>query len=133
MHSTCKLWCKPLEVGAPRQAHALSCVHHLTFDATTLPCSSVLLFRRWMIQMRGASGTLYADELFTLQVDFPENYPMEAPQVLWHFHPPQVTHWYTPSRETEQALLGCAPFPLRRLPVCNSGFCETRKGGRLLR
>lgn len=36
---------------------------------------------RWMVQMHGAAGTLYANELFTLQVDFPENYPMEAPQV----------------------------------------------------
>ena len=32
--------------------------------------------------MNGAHGTLYANETYQLQVDFPENYPMEAPQVL---------------------------------------------------
>ena len=31
--------------------------------------------------MAGAPGTLYAGEIYHLQVDFPEHYPMEAPQV----------------------------------------------------
>lgn len=31
--------------------------------------------------MNGAQGTLYAEETYQLQVDFPEHYPMEAPQV----------------------------------------------------
>jgi ubiquitin-protein ligase len=30
----------------------------------------------------GAPGTLYAGETYQLQVDFPEHYPMEAPQVI---------------------------------------------------
>lgn len=34
-----------------------------------------------MIEVNGAPGTLYANESYQLQVDFPENYPMEAPQV----------------------------------------------------
>lgn len=34
-----------------------------------------------MIEVNGAPGTLYANEVYQLQVDFPENYPMEAPQV----------------------------------------------------
>jgi len=29
----------------------------------------------------GAPGTIYANEKYQLQVDFPEHYPMEAPQV----------------------------------------------------
>lgn len=36
---------------------------------------------RWIIEVNGAPGTLYADEMYQLQVDFPEHYPMEAPQV----------------------------------------------------
>lgn len=32
--------------------------------------------------MHGAPNTLYEGEQFHLQVDFPEHYPMEAPQVL---------------------------------------------------
>lgn len=36
---------------------------------------------RWVIEVVGAPGTLYADETYQLQVDFPEHYPMEAPQV----------------------------------------------------
>lgn len=42
---------------------------------------------RWVIEVNGAPGTLYANETYQLQVDFPEHYPMEAPQVkcitLW--------------------------------------------------
>ncbi|KAF6146294.1 hypothetical protein GIB67_008178 [Kingdonia uniflora] len=35
---------------------------------------------RWIIEVNGASGTLYSNETYQLQVDFPEHYPMEAPQ-----------------------------------------------------
>lgn len=37
---------------------------------------------RWVIEVNGAPGTLYAGEMYQLQVDFPEHYPMEAPQVF---------------------------------------------------
>ncbi|KAG6517044.1 hypothetical protein ZIOFF_020421 [Zingiber officinale] len=36
--------------------------------------------QRWIIEVIGAPGTLYANEKYQLQVDFPEHYPMEAPQ-----------------------------------------------------
>ncbi|KAE8707737.1 Ubiquitin-conjugating enzyme 15 [Hibiscus syriacus] len=36
--------------------------------------------QRWVIEVNGAPGTLYANETYQLQVDFPEHYPMEAPQ-----------------------------------------------------
>ncbi|GAU26265.1 hypothetical protein TSUD_224570 [Trifolium subterraneum] len=38
--------------------------------------------QRWVIEVTGAPGTLYTNETYQLQVDFPENYPMEAPQSL---------------------------------------------------
>lgn len=41
----------------------------------------VFLCGRWIIEVNGAPGTLYANEMYQLQVDFPEHYPMEAPQV----------------------------------------------------
>jgi ubiquitin-conjugating enzyme E2 W len=40
---------------------------------------------RWVIEVTGAAGTLYAGETYQLQVDFPEHYPMEAPQVSFLF------------------------------------------------
>ncbi|RVX15246.1 putative ubiquitin-conjugating enzyme E2 18 [Vitis vinifera] len=46
--------------------------------------------QRWVIEVNGAPGTLYANESYQLQVDFPENYPMEAPQVV--FVPPAPLH-----------------------------------------
>ncbi|CAM8943060.1 hypothetical protein QQ045_014721 [Rhodiola kirilowii] len=46
--------------------------------------------QRWTIEVAGAQGTLYADETYQLQVDFPEHYPMEAPQVV--FAPPAPMH-----------------------------------------
>ncbi|MBA0620141.1 hypothetical protein Godav_005907 [Gossypium davidsonii] len=36
--------------------------------------------QRWVIEVNGAAGTLYTNETYQLQVDFPEHYPMEAPQ-----------------------------------------------------
>lgn len=39
-----------------------------------------------MIDVIGAPGTLYANETYQLQVDFPDHYPMEAPQVDINFH-----------------------------------------------
>ena len=39
---------------------------------------------RWIIEVHGAPNTLYEGEQFHLQVDFPEHYPMEAPQVRIH-------------------------------------------------
>ncbi|PON99554.1 Ubiquitin-fold modifier-conjugating enzyme [Trema orientale] len=38
--------------------------------------------QRWVIEVNGAPGTLYANETYQLQVDFPEHYPMEAPQLV---------------------------------------------------
>ncbi|KAG6774662.1 hypothetical protein POTOM_022023 [Populus tomentosa] len=46
--------------------------------------------QRWVIEVNGAAGTLYANETYQLQVDFPEHYPMEAPQVI--FAPPAPLH-----------------------------------------
>jgi ubiquitin-conjugating enzyme E2 W len=37
--------------------------------------------QRWIIEVHGVPGTLYANETYQLQVEFPEHYPMEAPQV----------------------------------------------------
>lgn len=37
---------------------------------------------RWIVEVNGAPNTLYENETYYLQVDFPENYPMEAPQVI---------------------------------------------------
>nr|ACG31888.1 ubiquitin-conjugating enzyme E2 W [Zea mays] len=42
--------------------------------------------QRWVIDVAGAAGTLYTGETYKLQVDFPEHYPMEAPQVIF-LHP----------------------------------------------
>ena len=39
------------------------------------------MIKRWVIEVNGAPGALYANESYQLQVDFPEHYPMEAPQV----------------------------------------------------
>ncbi|KAF5181031.1 Ribosomal rna small subunit methyltransferase i [Thalictrum thalictroides] len=51
--------------------------------------------QRWVIEVNGASGTLYANETYQLQVDFPEHYPMEAPQVIFIPPAPQHPHIYS--------------------------------------
>ncbi|KAF5735994.1 putative ubiquitin-conjugating enzyme E2 18 -like protein [Tripterygium wilfordii] len=51
--------------------------------------------QRWVIEVNGASGTLYAGETYQLQVDFPEHYPMEAPQVIFLHPAPLHPHIYS--------------------------------------
>ncbi|OIV92699.1 hypothetical protein TanjilG_18050 [Lupinus angustifolius] len=51
--------------------------------------------QRWVIEVAGAPGTLYTNETYQLQVDFPENYPMEAPQVIFLNPAPLHPHIYS--------------------------------------
>uniref|UniRef100_A0A453H2R5 UBC core domain-containing protein n=1 Tax=Aegilops tauschii subsp. strangulata TaxID=200361 RepID=A0A453H2R5_AEGTS len=51
--------------------------------------------QRWVIEVSGAEGTLYAGETYRLQVDFPEQYPMEAPQVIFMHPAPMHPHIYS--------------------------------------
>ncbi|XWS14532.1 hypothetical protein CRYUN_Cryun35bG0017900 [Craigia yunnanensis] len=51
--------------------------------------------QRWIIEVNGAPGTLYANETYQLQVDFPEHYPMEAPQVIFVSPAPLHPHIYS--------------------------------------
>ncbi|XP_021907887.1 probable ubiquitin-conjugating enzyme E2 16 [Carica papaya] len=51
--------------------------------------------QRWIIEVNGAAGTLYANETYQLQVDFPEHYPMEAPQVIFLHPAPLHPHIYS--------------------------------------
>ncbi|XP_021907889.1 probable ubiquitin-conjugating enzyme E2 16 isoform X2 [Carica papaya] len=51
--------------------------------------------QRWVIEVNGAPGTLYANETYQLQVDFPEHYPMEAPQVIFLHPAPLHPHIYS--------------------------------------
>ncbi|KAL2552752.1 putative ubiquitin-conjugating enzyme E2 16 [Forsythia ovata] len=49
----------------------------------------------WVIEVNGAPGTLFADETYQLQVEFPEHYPMEAPQVIFLHPAPLHPHIYS--------------------------------------
>ncbi|CAL4918396.1 unnamed protein product [Urochloa decumbens] len=51
--------------------------------------------QRWVIDVAGAQGTLYTGETYQLQVDFPEHYPMEAPQVIFLHPAPMHPHIYS--------------------------------------
>ncbi|PWA94562.1 ubiquitin-conjugating enzyme/RWD-like protein [Artemisia annua] len=51
--------------------------------------------QRWVIEVNGAPGTIYANDKYQLQVDFPENYPMEAPQVIFLNPAPLHPHIYS--------------------------------------
>nr|GMD93765.1 probable ubiquitin-conjugating enzyme E2 18 [Ipomoea batatas] len=66
--------------------------------------------QRWVIEVTGAPGTLYANETYQLQVDFPEHYPMEAPQVI--FIPPAPLHPHIYSNG--HICLGLFHYPLLR-------------------
>ncbi|KAJ7515962.1 hypothetical protein O6H91_22G036200 [Diphasiastrum complanatum] len=51
--------------------------------------------QKWIIEVTGAPATLYANEQYQLQVDFPEHYPMEAPQVIFIQNAPLHPHIYS--------------------------------------
>jgi len=55
--------------------------------------------QRWTIDVHGAPGTLYAAEVFQLLIEFPSQYPMEAPQVVFvsspTVRPPLHPHVYS--------------------------------------
>jgi ubiquitin-protein ligase len=57
--------------------HRAQCFSVVDSCLTPVLCDSL----RWIITLDGVPDTLYAGEHFELQVDFPEHYPMEAPQV----------------------------------------------------
>ncbi|KAJ2635826.1 ubiquitin-conjugating enzyme E2 W [Coemansia sp. RSA 1286] len=37
----------------------------------------------WTMAIKGAEGTLYAGEAFTLRLNFPDTYPYEAPEAVF--------------------------------------------------
>ncbi|KAL6637143.1 hypothetical protein ACP70R_024715 [Stipagrostis hirtigluma subsp. patula] len=51
--------------------------------------------QRWVIKVAWVAGTLYAGETYQLQVDFPEHYLMEAPQVIFLNPAPMHPHIYS--------------------------------------
>ncbi|XP_074575316.1 putative ubiquitin-conjugating enzyme E2 16 [Curcuma longa] len=51
--------------------------------------------QRWVVEVIGAPGTLYTNEKYQLQVDFPEHYPMESPQVIFLHPAPLHPHIYS--------------------------------------
>lgn len=52
-------------------------------------CFKFSILFRWTIQMKGADGTLYEGENFTLQFKFSSKYPFDSPEVtLFLFNNP---------------------------------------------
>ncbi|KAJ2288164.1 hypothetical protein IWW55_006564, partial [Coemansia sp. RSA 2706] len=49
----------------------------------------------WVVTMAGAEDTLYAGEHFTLRFRFPDNYPFEAPEVVFMGDVPVHPHIYS--------------------------------------
>ncbi|KAI9105374.1 ubiquitin-conjugating enzyme/RWD-like protein [Phlyctochytrium arcticum] len=49
----------------------------------------------WLVMVRGAEGTLYANEAFTLQFKFNNHYPLESPEVIFRDPVPVHPHIYS--------------------------------------
>ncbi|KAJ1966202.1 hypothetical protein GGI12_000224 [Dipsacomyces acuminosporus] len=50
---------------------------------------------KWLVRITGVEGTLYANEQFTLLFKFPEDYPLEAPEVTFTGKAPLHPHIYS--------------------------------------
>ncbi|MBA0562443.1 hypothetical protein Golob_007486, partial [Gossypium lobatum] len=74
--------------------------------------------QRWVIEVNGAAGTLYTNETYQLQVDFPEHYPMEAPQVIFLQPAPLHPHIYS----NGHICLGVLPIFYLGLKVSRPGM-----------
>jgi ubiquitin-conjugating enzyme E2 W len=51
--------------------------------------------QNWTVHIVGAPGTLYDGEKFTLRFSFPNNYPLEAPEVIFIGNVPIHEHIYS--------------------------------------
>mmetsp|Transcript_57396 Transcript_57396/g.134596 ORF Transcript_57396/g.134596 Transcript_57396/m.134596 type:complete len:152 (-) Transcript_57396:101-556(-) len=49
----------------------------------------------WLLNLSGATETIYAGETFTLQFTFTDGYPMESPEVIFLGPPPEHPHVYS--------------------------------------
>lgn len=49
----------------------------------------------WLVEIKGAEGTLYTGETFTLRFKFVERYPIERPEVVFIGKPPIHPHIYS--------------------------------------
>ncbi|KAJ2822438.1 hypothetical protein IWW50_004212, partial [Coemansia erecta] len=50
---------------------------------------------KWTVRLRGAKDTLYEDEEYTLLFDFPAEYPLEPPVVVFTGKMPLHPHVYS--------------------------------------
>lgn len=48
----------------------------------------------WLVRFKGAAGSIYADEPFTLRFKFSRGYPIESPEVVFVGTPPVHEHVY---------------------------------------
>ncbi|KAK2971489.1 hypothetical protein RJ640_020895 [Escallonia rubra] len=84
--------------------------------------------QRWVIEVNGAPGTLYANETYQLQVDFPEHYPMEAPQVI--FVPPAPLHPHIYSNGHICLAQPLRVFLVQQRPADNDRYVKNCRNGR---
>ena len=49
----------------------------------------------WLITFDGAQETPYAGESFTLRFEFPDQYPISSPEVVFSSRPPEHPHIYS--------------------------------------
>ncbi|XP_008813293.1 probable ubiquitin-conjugating enzyme E2 16 isoform X2 [Phoenix dactylifera] len=86
--------------------------------------------QRWIIEVVGASGTLYANETYQLQVDFPEHYPMEAPQVIFLHPAPLHPHVYSNGHICLDILYDSWSPAMTQRPDDNDRYVKNCKNGR---
>ncbi|KAG5397498.1 hypothetical protein IGI04_019312 [Brassica rapa subsp. trilocularis] len=90
--------------------------------------------QKWIIDVTGAPGTLYANETYQLQVEFPVNYPMEAPQAC-HLDPLDILYdsWspaMTVSSVCISILSMLSSSPAKERPADNDRYVKNCKNGR---
>lgn len=49
----------------------------------------------WLVDLKGAEGSVYANEPYQLRFIFPADYPMEAPEVIFLHPTPMHPHVYS--------------------------------------
>ncbi|XP_019708603.1 probable ubiquitin-conjugating enzyme E2 16 isoform X1 [Elaeis guineensis] len=86
--------------------------------------------QRWIIEVVGAPGTVYANETYKLQVDFPEHYPMEAPQVIFLHPAPLHPHVYSNGHICLDILYDSWSPAMTQRPADNDRYVKNCKNGR---
>eukprot|EP00922_Rhytidocystis_sp_ex-Travisia-forbesii_P054250 GHVS01080464.1.p1 GENE.GHVS01080464.1~~GHVS01080464.1.p1 ORF type:complete len:248 (+),score=43.96 GHVS01080464.1:127-870(+) len=91
---------QPVPAAASRPAFCLKRLQKERKELLSRPPENISMSEpkelfEWLVNIKGAEGTHYANEEFVLKFRFPERYPLDSPEVTFVGSPPIHPHVYS--------------------------------------